>query len=154
MLCTCVLSMPVWMCVCTPPWCCECVSVKLGLVLKEALIEGMLAAQGVQIVGTPVKNSSQNNVAGVQINKPANQGQPVYPIKAVTARVNPTTVSKPKTAAVPGAPKNPKGRPRTGNRIVGKKGYWILFTYLEKIFVVVILFISNTCTVYLTYIYI
>ncbi|XP_022341239.2 uncharacterized protein LOC111135445 isoform X1 [Crassostrea virginica] len=81
--------------------------------------QGMLAAQGVQIVGTPVKNSSQNNVAGVQINKPANQGQPVYPIKAVTARVNPTTVSKPKTAAVPGAPKNPKGRPRTGNRIVG-----------------------------------
>lgn len=56
---------------------------------------------------------------GVQINKQTNQGQSVYPIKAVTARVNPTTVSKPKTAAVSGAPKNPKGRPRTVNRIVG-----------------------------------
>ncbi|XP_048772511.1 polyhomeotic-like protein 1 isoform X1 [Ostrea edulis] len=81
--------------------------------------QGVLAAQGVQIVGTPVKNSSQNNVAGVQIGKQTNQGQSVYPIKAVTARVNPTTVSKPKTAAVSGAPKNPKGRPRTVNRIVG-----------------------------------
>ncbi|XP_061163013.1 polyhomeotic-like protein 2 isoform X1 [Saccostrea echinata] len=81
--------------------------------------QGVLAAQGVQIVGTSVKNSSQNNVAGVQIGKQTNQGQSVYPIKAVTARVNPTTVSKPKTAAVPGAPKNPKGRPRTANRIVG-----------------------------------
>lgn len=115
------------------PWCCDVSVVQVSLVLKESLIEGVLAAQGVQIVGTPVKNSSQNNVAGVQINKQTNQGQSVYPIKAVTARVNPTTVSKPKTAAVSGAPKNPKGRPRTVNRIVGKGTFFFCLLIICKI---------------------
>lgn len=115
------------------PWCCDVSVVQVSLVLKESLIEGVLAAQGVQIVGTPVKNSSQNNVAGVQINKQTNQGQSVYPIKAVTARVNPTTVSKPKTAAVSGAPKNPKGRPRTVNRIVGKVPFFLFVNNLYNL---------------------
>uniref|UniRef100_K1QBR3 Polyhomeotic-like protein 2 n=1 Tax=Magallana gigas TaxID=29159 RepID=K1QBR3_MAGGI len=74
---------------------------------------------GKPIMPTQPNIAAQPLVLRVQINKQTNQGQSVYPIKAVTARVNPTTVSKPKTAAVSGAPKNPKGRPRTVNRIVG-----------------------------------